>query len=125
MNTKKITIALVILLLAGAATINVFVANKSTKSALSGLSLMNVEALSDGETNNQTIYKRIEEDCNYTFTASGNTNITIYGPGGVKIVTLKTNASGTASYSYSGKVRCAANGDEMCEAKYCSQLGFM
>jgi hypothetical protein len=49
MNTKKITIALVILLLAGVATINVYVANESTKSAISGLNILTLEALSDGE----------------------------------------------------------------------------
>jgi hypothetical protein len=49
MKTKHILIAVGIILVAAASSINVYLANNSAKRALSGMSLMNLEALTAGE----------------------------------------------------------------------------
>lgn len=49
MKTKSFLIAVSVLLVAAAATINVYVANNSTKSALNNVSLLTLEALTAAE----------------------------------------------------------------------------
>jgi hypothetical protein len=119
------------LLVAAAATINVYVANNSTKSALNNVSLLTLEALTaaetttDSESTKPVFYRIILENCTYTYKGYPNTTISLY-KGDDLIATLRTDAFGKAQYTISGgKATCQTGGDKTdCTALACPKLTF-
>jgi len=87
--------------------------------AKNSLAKANIDALTDNE--NQGLWKRIDEDCTYTFygKAGSIVSFTI----GDHSVSLTIGAEGYVSYTYSGgKTRCVSGGNEQCTARYCPEL---
>lgn len=83
----------------------------------------NIEALTRPEVNNDDkLWFRKDEDCVYTITGKIGSVVNIK-VGSLGSISIKIGADGKGTYIYSGgKTNCTANGNELCEARYCPNL---